>query len=151
MWNTQRIILPFTRACWENPALWSPASQQFIHCGCGQYSQPVSLRVNLTNCGANNNQDSTTTGGHTESTQETLLKHLVQMIKKIVPLYHIVHLPRKTTLPRSVYLIHRNNHRDTAKMGRLRNISQIKEEKETPETELTKMEEASYQIQSSKH
>ena len=37
-------------------------------------------------------------------------------------------------------LIHRNKHREAAKMRRQRNMSQIKEKNKTPEKELNKME-----------
>ena len=38
------------------------------------------------------------------------------------------------------YLIHRNKHREAAKMRRQRNMAQVKEQIKTPEKELNKME-----------
>ena len=38
------------------------------------------------------------------------------------------------------YLIHRNRHREDAKMGRQKNMAQMKEQIKTPEKELNKME-----------
>ena len=38
------------------------------------------------------------------------------------------------------YLIHRNKHREAAKMRRQRNMTQMKEQNKTPEKELNKME-----------
>ena len=39
-----------------------------------------------------------------------------------------------------LYLIHRNKHREAAKMRRLRKMAQMKEQVKTPEKELNKME-----------
>ena len=39
-----------------------------------------------------------------------------------------------------LYVIHRDKHREAAKMRRQRNMSQIKEKNKTPEKELNKME-----------
>ena len=39
-----------------------------------------------------------------------------------------------------LYLIHRNKHREAAKMRRQRNMAQMKEQNKTPEKELNKME-----------
>ena len=41
---------------------------------------------------------------------------------------------------KQLYLIHRNKHREAAKMRRQRNMAQMKENKKTPEKELNKME-----------
>ena len=38
------------------------------------------------------------------------------------------------------YLIHRNKHREAAKMSRQRNLAQMKKQIKTPEQELNKME-----------
>ena len=35
-----------------------------------------------------------------------------------------------------IYLIHRNKHREAAKIGRQRNMSQMKEQEKSPEKEL---------------
>ena len=39
-----------------------------------------------------------------------------------------------------LYLIHRNKHREAAKMGIQRNMAQMKEQTKTPEKELNKMD-----------
>ena len=41
---------------------------------------------------------------------------------------------------KQLYLIHRNKHREAAKMRRQRNMAQMKEQIGTPEKELNKME-----------
>ena len=41
---------------------------------------------------------------------------------------------------KQLYLIHRNKHREAAKMRRQRNMAQMKEQMKTPEKELNKME-----------
>ena len=41
---------------------------------------------------------------------------------------------------KKLYLIHRNKHREAAKMKRQRNMAQLKEQIKTPEKELNKME-----------
>ena len=41
---------------------------------------------------------------------------------------------------RQLYLIHRNKHREAAKLGRQRNMAQMKEQNKPPETELHEME-----------
>ena len=41
---------------------------------------------------------------------------------------------------KQLYLIHRNKHREAAKMRRQRNMAQMKEQIKTPEKELNKME-----------
>ena len=41
---------------------------------------------------------------------------------------------------KQLYLIHRNKHRDAAKMRRQRNMAQMKEQIKTPEKELNEME-----------
>ena len=41
---------------------------------------------------------------------------------------------------KQLYLIHRNKYREAAKMGRQRNMAQMKEQIKTPEKELNKME-----------
>ena len=41
---------------------------------------------------------------------------------------------------KQLYLIHRNKHREAAKMGRQRNMAQMKEQIKSPEKELKKME-----------
>ena len=41
---------------------------------------------------------------------------------------------------KKLYLIHRNKHREAAKMRRQRNMAQMKEQIKTPEKELNKME-----------
>ena len=38
------------------------------------------------------------------------------------------------------YLLHRNKHREAAKISRQRNMAQMKEQNKTPEKELNKME-----------
>ena len=45
-----------------------------------------------------------------------------------------------TTESKQLYLIHRNKHREAAKMSRHRNKTQMKEQIKTPEKELNKME-----------
>ena len=61
-----------------------------------------------------------------------------------VPLDSTGHLLREATLPRhrvkQFYLIHRNKHREAAKMRRQRNMAQMKGEIKIPEKELNKME-----------
>ena len=52
---------------------------------------------------------------------------------------------------KQLYPIHRNKHREAAKLRRQRNMPQMKEQDKTPEKELNKMEIANYQMQSSKH
>ena len=42
--------------------------------------------------------------------------------------------------PKQLYLIHRNKHREAAKVRRQRNMAQTKEQIKTPEKELNKME-----------
>ena len=42
-----------------------------------------------------------------------------------------------------LYLIHRNIHREAAKMRRQRSMTQMKEQNKTPEKELNKMETSS--------
>ena len=44
------------------------------------------------------------------------------------------------TETKQLYLIHRNKHREAAKMRRQRNMTQMKEQNKTPEKELKKME-----------
>ena len=41
---------------------------------------------------------------------------------------------------KQLYLIHRNKHREAAKIRRQRNVAQMKEQNKTPEKELNKME-----------
>ena len=41
---------------------------------------------------------------------------------------------------KQLYLIHRNKHREAAKMRRQRNVAQMKEQIKTPEKELNKLE-----------
>ena len=41
---------------------------------------------------------------------------------------------------KQLYLIHRNKHREAAKMRRQRDMAQVKEQIKTPEKELNKME-----------
>ena len=41
---------------------------------------------------------------------------------------------------KELYLIHRNQHREAAKMRRQRNMAQMKEQNKTPENELNKTE-----------
>ena len=41
---------------------------------------------------------------------------------------------------KQLYLIHRNKHREAAKMRRQRNMAQMKEQNKTPEKEMNKME-----------
>ena len=52
---------------------------------------------------------------------------------------------------KQLYLIHRNKHREAAKMRRQRNMAQVKKQIKTPEKELNNMERTIYQMQSSKH
>ena len=40
---------------------------------------------------------------------------------------------------KQLYIIHRNKHKEAAKMRRQRNVAQIKEQSKTPEEELNKM------------
>ena len=47
-------------------------------------------------------------------------------------------LPRQGDI--ELYLIHRNKHREAAKIRRLRNMAQMKEQIKTPEKELNKTE-----------
>ena len=42
-------------------------------------------------------------------------------------------------MSKQLYLIHRNGHREAAKMKRQRNMAQMKEQIKTPEKELNKM------------
>ena len=56
-----------------------------------------------------------------------------------MPLGPIGHLLHKAT-PLRPGDIHRNKHSKAAKMGRQRNMSQMKEQNKTPEKELNKME-----------
>ncbi|KAF6104159.1 hypothetical protein HJG60_011177 [Phyllostomus discolor] len=118
-------------------------TEQFAHCGCGQSSQSAILRVNLTHGCANSNQGFTSLGGHTQPTQEILLDHLAQVVMDIVPLGPTGHLLNKATLPRlgdiTIYLIHRNKHKEVAKMERQRNMPQIKKQEKSPEKELNEM------------
>ena len=44
------------------------------------------------------------------------------------------------TESKQLYLIHRNKHREDAKMSRQRNVAQLKEPIKTPENDLNKME-----------
>ena len=46
----------------------------------------------------------------------------------------------KAALHSSMYLIHRNKHREAAKVRRQRNMAQMREQNKTPEKELNKME-----------
>ena len=41
---------------------------------------------------------------------------------------------------KQLYLIHRNKHREAAKLRRQRNMAQMKEQNKTPEKELNKIE-----------
>ena len=41
---------------------------------------------------------------------------------------------------KQLYLIHRNNHREAAKLRRQRNMAQMKEQNKTPQKELSKTE-----------
>lgn len=75
-------------------------TQKFILCGFGQSSLPISLRVNLTHGHTESNQGLTTTEECTQITQGTLLEHLVQVIRKTVPLGYTGHLINKATQPR---------------------------------------------------
>ena len=72
------------------------------------------------------------------------LKSLPWVIREAVPLDTTGHL--LTTLGHStkseskqLYLIHRNKHREPAKIRRQRNMAQVKEQIKTPEKELNKM------------
>ena len=51
---------------------------------------------------------------------------------------------------KQLYLIHRNKHREPAKMRRQRNMAQVKEQIKTPEKELNEMD-ISNLMRSSKH
>ena len=44
------------------------------------------------------------------------------------------------TESKQLYLIHGNKHREAAKVGRQRNMTQMKEQNKTPEKELNEME-----------
>ena len=104
--------------------------------------QPVSLGANLSHRCVNSDHDLTTTGGctqrahgvgeggHTWSAQVQWVKRLCHWTSQdtyyIRPLCHA----RET---QHLYLIHRNKHRDAAKMRRQRNMSHIKEQNKTPE------------------
>ena len=61
-----------------------------------------------------------------------------------MPLDPTEHLLYKATLPSLgdivALLIHRNKHREAAKMRRQRNTAQMKEQMKTPEKELNEME-----------
>lgn len=70
-------------------------------CGYDWSSQQVSLRVNPTHWGANSNQGSTMTGGHTRSMQGTLLGNLAQVIRKTAPLGSSWYLLYKATLQKA--------------------------------------------------
>ena len=74
----------------------SVLAQELIRCGRGQSIQPVSLRVNPTHSCANSNQGSTTTRGHRQPTQVTLLEQPAQVVGETVP-RHLLH---EATLPR---------------------------------------------------
>lgn len=75
-------------------------TQKFILCGYGQSSLPISLRVNLTHGHAKSNQGLTRTEECTQTTQGTLLEHLVQVIRKTMSLGYTGHLINKATQPR---------------------------------------------------
>ena len=66
------------------------------------------------------------------------------MIKETTPLFLTEDLQLKA-IPHDweswqIYLIHRNKHKETAKVGRQRNRSQMKEQEKYPEKELNEME-----------
>ena len=57
------------------------------------------------------------------------------------PTGHLLHqVTPEDTQSKQLYLIHRNKHMDAAKMRRQRNMVHVKEQIETPEQELNKME-----------
>ena len=77
------------------------------------------------------------------------LESAAQMIRKPVPLDPIEHLLYKAYQAQEMdqlYLIHRNKHREAAKMRRQRNMLQIKEQSKTPEKELNKLRQAIYKM-----
>ena len=93
---------------------------------------------------ANSNQDSTTIGGHTQSTWRTHLEYPAWVIGEGVPHPYgtpttLGHTTTKTQ-SKQLHLIHRNKHREAAKMRRQRNMTQMKEQIKTPEKELNKKE-----------
>ena len=55
------------------------------------------------------------------------------------------------TESKQLYLIHRNKHREAAKMRGQRNMAQMKEQNKTLEKELNERRQAICQMQSSKH
>ena len=70
-------------------------------------------------------------------TQGAHLECAAQMSGEAVPLDTTEHLLHKATLPSlghmAALLVHRNKHRDAAKMRRQRNMFQIKKKKKTTE------------------
>ena len=75
------------------------------------------------------------------------------MIREIVQLSLTRHLLHKATLPNReseyIYLIHRNKYRKADKLGRQRNMLQMKEQKKSTVKKLNKMDKQStrYRVQ----
>ena len=92
----------------------------------------------------NSNQSSTTRGGCTQLTQTAHIKYPAWVIEEAVrwtlqDTYYIrPHYQGRES--KQLYLIHRNKHREDAKMSRQRNVAQLKEPIKTPENDLNKME-----------
>ena len=126
--QTQRAPEPFwIKSCsvGRAPPSWSST----VLSGCGQFLQPIGLRVNPSHWGASSNQASHTTGGCTQPTHgwgsvPGVPKWNDQGGCTTVP-YRIPTILGHSTQPERQQLnaLQRNKHREAAKMRRQRNMS----------------------------
>ena len=77
---------------------------------------------------------------HTGNTGSAWLRRLGKLSHWSLQDTYYISPHHKDTESQQLYLIHRNKHREAAKMRRQRNMAQMNEQTKTPEKELNEME-----------